>query len=255
MEKGALMKHQKNADTVTLLGIPFLPLTKKEARARLVGLALRGRAARVFTPNPEMLLRASEDEAFASLLRSADLLLPDGVGVLVGARLCGKPLPERITGIDSAEFLLSFAAKHSLRVFLLGGREGVAEAAESTLTVRFPSLTVCGTHHGYFDKEKASSENQAVLSLVRRARPDLLFVCFGAPTQERWIAENANEIPSLRLCMGLGGALDVWSGSVRRAPKIIQRCGLEWLWRAFSDPKRFPRLLAIPRFLWKIITN
>lgn len=241
--------------SVTLFGIPFLPLTKKEARARLAALALRGRAARVFTPNPEMLLFASEDEAFASLLRSADLLLPDGVGVLLGARLVGRQLPERLTGIDSAEWFLSFAARHGLRVFLLGGREKIAESAASTLTARFPALTVCGTHHGYFDKSRNSHENQALLSLLRAKAPDLLFVCFGAPAQERWIAENADAIPSLRLCMGLGGALDVWSGSVRRAPNPIRKCGLEWLWRALSDPKRFPRLLAIPKFLWKILTK
>lgn len=243
------MKFPKASDAVTLFGVPFLPLTKKEARARLARLALGGRAARVFTPNPELLLCASDNEAFASLLCSADLLLPDGVGVLIGARLGGKRLPERLTGIDSAEWLLSFAAKHGLRVFLLGGREGVAEAAARGLTARFPTLTVCGTHHGYFDKSRDSVENQALLSLVRRARPELLFVCFGAPAQERWIAENADGIPSLRLCMGLGGALDVWSGSVRRAPKMVQRCGLEWLWRTLSEPKRVPRLFAIPRFL------
>jgi len=246
---------KSSASSVTLFGVPFLPLTKKEARARLARLALRGRAARVFTPNPEMLLLASEDKAFASLLRSADLLLPDGVGVLLGARLVGRRLPERLTGIDSAEWLLSFAARQGLRVFLLGGREGVAEAAGRALTDRFPSLTVCGTHHGYFDKSRDSLENQALLSLLRAKAPDLLFVCFGAPAQERWIAENADAIPSLRLCMGLGGALDVWSGSVRRAPKFIQKCGFEWLWRALSEPKRFPRLLAIPKFLWKIITK
>ncbi len=244
-----------NASSVTLLGIPFLSMTKRESRARLARLCLGERAARVFTPNPEMLLLASEDEAFASLLRSADLLLPDGVGVLLGARLVGRRLPERLTGIDSAEWLLSFAQKHGLRVFLLGGREGIAEAARDALTARFPSLTVCGTHHGYFDKAKASPENQALLSLLRETAPELLFVCFGAPAQERWIAENADAIPSLRLCMGLGGALDVWSGSVRRAPKIIQRCGLEWFWRALSEPKRFPRLLAIPKFLLAVRTR
>ena len=124
-----------------------------------------------------------------------------------------------------------------------------AEAAKEALRAKYPSLCLCGTHHGYFDKSSDSLENQAILSLVRRTRPDLLFVCFGAPAQERWISENAEEIPSLRLCMGLGGALDVWSGSVRRAPKFIQKCGFEWLWRALSEPKRFPRLLAIPKFL------
>lgn len=246
---------KSSASSVTLFGIPFLPLTKKEARARLAALALRGRAARVFTPNPEMLLLAKDNPAFSEVLRSADLLLPDGVGVLLAARRLGKRLPERITGIDCAEWLLSFAAKQGLRVFLLGGHYGVAEAAAEALRAKYPSLCLCGTHHGYFDKRQGSSENQAVRSLLREAKPEILFVCFGAPAQERWISENAEEIPSLRLCMGLGGALDVWSGGVRRAPKFIQKCGFEWLWRALSEPKRFKRLATIPKFLWEIITN
>ena len=131
----------------------------------------------------------------------------------------------------------------------------VAEAAAEALRAKYPSLCLCGTHHGYFDKTQGSSENQAVRSLLREAKPEILFVCFGAPAQERWISENTEEIPSLRLCMGLGGALDVWSGGVRRAPKFIQKCGFEWLWRALSEPKRFKRLATIPKFLWEIITN
>ena len=249
------MNQKKRSGTVTLFGIPFLPLTRRAAYARIARLCQKGSAARVFTPNPEMLLLAKDDPDFFEVLRSADLLLPDGIGVLLAARASGKRLPERITGIDCAEWLLAFAAKHGLRVFLLGGRHGVAEDAAEALRKKHPALCVCGTHHGYFDKSSDSLENQAILSLVRRTRPDLLFVCFGAPAQERWIAENADAIPSLRLCMGLGGALDVWSGSVRRAPNFIQKCGFEWLWRAISEPKRFKRLATIPKFLWKIITK
>lgn len=243
----------KSTDTISLLGIPFLPLTKREAHARLARLAMRGQAANVFTPNPEILLLADRDSDFHSLLSSAELLLPDGIGVLLGARLCGKRLPARLTGIDSAEWLLSFAARHSLRVFLLGGRRGVADEAARTLKKKLPHLTICGTHHGYFDKTQGSSENTAVLEKLQKASPDLLFVCFGAPAQERWIAENADAIPSLRLCMGLGGALDVWSGRTKRAPKLFQSIGLEWLWRSFCDRKRIRRLSAIPKFLYGVL--
>ncbi len=245
----------KQKTPISLLGVPILPLTEREFRARLARLALFGRAATVFTPNPEMLLLAKNDPEFHSTLSSADLLLPDGIGLLLAARLGGKRLPEKATGIDSAEWLLSFAAKHSLRVFLLGGQRGIAEDAARTLVARFDALTVCGTHHGYFDKAKNSPENEAVLALLREAKPDLLFVCFGAPAQEKWISENADEIPSLRLCMGLGGALDVWSGRVERAPRLWQRLGLEWLWRTLREPKRIRRLTALPKFLWFIYRN
>ena len=237
---------------VPLLGVPFLPLTRKEFLARLAHLAMRGHAARVFTPNPEILLAADRDPEFRKRLCSADLLLPDGIGVLLGARICGKALPERVAGIDAGEFLLALAARKGLRVFLLGGKKGVAEEAAHALCERFPDLILCGTHHGFFDKAMNSSENRAVLSKLQTAEPDLLFVCFGAPAQEKWICENAPTLPSLRLSMGLGGALDVWSGRVRRAPKIFRQCGLEWLWRALREPKRFARLGAIPKFLWTV---
>ena len=242
----------KQTSPITLLGIPFLPLTEREFRARLARLAIHGRTAHVFTPNPEMLLLSKNDPEFHTFLCDADLLLPDGIGILLGARIRGTPLPARATGIDSAEWLLSFAAKHSLRVFLLGGRCGVAEDAARTLAARFDGLSICGTHHGYFDKAKESPENKAVLALLREAKPDLLFVCFGAPAQEKWISENADEIPSLRLCMGLGGALDVWSGRVERAPRLWQKLGLEWLWRTLREPKRIRRLTVLPKFLWII---
>ncbi|MBO5937916.1 MAG: WecB/TagA/CpsF family glycosyltransferase [Clostridia bacterium] len=244
----------KPNSSVCLLGVPIAPLTRREAYARLARLAVYGHAARIVTPNPELLLAAKRDPEFHAILSSADLRLPDGVGVLLGARLLGARLPERVTGIDSSEWLLSFAAKQGLRVFLLGGRPTVAEAAADSLRAKLPDLILCGTHHGYFDKTQGSPENDALLSLLQTTKPDLLFVCFGSPAQERWISENANKIPSLRLCMGLGGVLDVWSGRLKRAPKLFQQIGLEWLWRTLREPKRLRRLPALPRFLlavWK----
>ncbi len=243
-----MMEFAMKPTTVTLCGIPFLPLTRKEAYARLARLALGKRTAKVFTPNLELLSLARGDASFADLLGCADLLLPDGVGVLLAARLVGKRLPVRLTGIDSAEWLLSFAERRGLRVFLLGGKHGVAETAARELREKHPKLTLCGTHHGYFDKAKDSSENIAVLEAIRQANPHLLFVCFGAPAQERWICENIDALPSLRLAIGLGGALDVWSGNVRRAPKVFQRCGLEWLWRIAREPRRIKRFLHVLPF-------
>ena len=240
---------------VTILGVPFLPLREEEVRERMARLCRETGAAGVFTPNPELLLSAQKDPSFLGLLRSADLLLPDGVGVLLAARLRGTPLPQRITGIDTAEWLLSYAAAQGLSVFLLGGREGVAREAAERLMRRWEGLRICGVHHGYFDKAANSPDQKAILRLLREAKPDLLFVCLGSPAQERWIGENAHRIPSLRLAMGLGGCLDVWSGRVRRAPKAFRAIGCEWLWRALREPTRIPRLLALPRFLWAALRD
>ena len=202
-----------------------------------------------------MIWNAYQDPSFSHILKEAELLLPDGVGILLAARLTGKRLPQRITGIDTGEWLLQYAAAHRLSVFLLGGKKGVAERAKQSLIQKIPTLNVCGVHHGYFDKDHCSQENQAVIQLIQDASPDLLFVCFGSPSQEKWIHENTHLLPSLRLAIGLGGALDVWSGDLHRAPKLIQICGLEWLWRVWKEPKRIRRLRYAPSFFKAVLRS
>lgn len=189
----------------------------------------------VFTPNLEMLSRAKHSNSLRSLLASGDLLLPDGIGVRLLSHFCIK---ERISGIDTGEFLLFCAAKNGYRVYLLGGKDGVASDAAQRLTERFPTLRVVGVHHGYFDR----TEEPSVTAHIRVAAPDLLFVCMGFPRQEGFLARNRDALSPVRMALGLGGALDVWSGNTPRAPLWIQNCGLEWLFRVLKEPSRLPRL-------------
>ena len=209
----------------------------------------------VVTPNAVMLDACRRDALLCSLLNRADLSVADGAGVLLAARRQGTPLRARVAGIELGERLLAGAAESGLRVFLLGGKKGVAKKAALALKKRHPRLTVCGTHHGYFDKDKDCRDNGSVIRSINNAKADILFVCFGFPLQERWIAENLPSLPSLRLAMGLGGSLDVWSGNIRRAPSWVQSIGLEWLWRAFREPKRAKRLLSLPKGLVSAITT
>ena len=238
--------------TVTLLGIPFENLSESQAKQRIASLLANRDNAKIFTPNPQFLARAQKEPHLSELLRSADLLLPDGVGITLTARLGGTPLQTRMTGIDTAEWILSYAAPHGLSVFLLGAKPGVAEQARERLCRQFPALRICGTHHGYFNKYKDSADNRQILSRIRQAEPDILFVCFGFPEQERWIGENAESLPSLRLSMGLGGSFDIWSGNLRRAPQVWQNMGLEWLWRSFREPRRLPSVLRSTKTLCQI---
>ncbi len=227
-----------------LLGIPLSPMTRAKARRRLLALLDRPGCARVFTPNATMLAKAAKEPALGRLLRSADLLLPDGTGVVLASRLRGDaPLPCRLCGIDMAEWLLTVAARQGLRVFFLGGRPGVAPAAARRMTAKYPGLSVVGTAHGYHRKD------DAVLNAIRKTEPDLLYVCMGFPRQERWIAEQADKLPTLSMALGLGGSFDVWSGRLPRAPRVLQRMGLEWLWRTAREPRRLRDLAALPRFL------
>lgn len=236
----------------TILGVRFEALSECEADSRLSN-ALRGqRSITVFTPNALMLYKSSKDARLVSLLNRADLLLPDGVGISLACKLTKKPRVERITGIDTAWRLLGEAERTGASVFLLGGKAGVASAAARRIKKSFPRLNICGTQHGYFDKSPSSAESKAVLKGIRRASPDILFVCLGFPTQEAWIMRNKKHLPTVKIFMGLGGSLDVWSGKVKRAPIFVQEMGLEWLWRCVKEPKRIKDALSLPCFLIEV---
>lgn len=200
----------------------------------------------VFTPNAVMLEACRRDPALRQLLCRASLSLADGMGVLMAARQRGTPICERIAGIEFGEALLERAAHDGLRVFLLGGKEGVAAAAAQAVKVRYPSLCICGTHWGYFDRE--GEENRWLCAQIRQTRADILLVCLGFPLQERWVCDNLLYLSSLRTVACLGGSLDVWSGRIKRAPRALSRVGLEWAWRMAREPKRLRQLGALVRF-------
>ena len=245
---------RRNTDE-NILGVRVCALTREKTLKLIERRLLSGKRTAIFTPNLEMLSSASRDQSLLSLLNSSDINIPDGIGIYLASRLCFSRLPERSTGIGTAEQILKIAEKQNLRVFLLGGKKGVAKKAALSLKKRYPRLIICGTHHGYFDKDKDCRDNDSVIRSINDAKADILFVCFGFPLQERWIAENLPSLPSVRLSMGLGGSLDVWSGNIRRAPLLVQKAGLEWLWRTVLEPKRARIFLDIPRFLIKALTD
>lgn len=230
--------------SIILCGVRIDDLTLKEA----VPLALlpRQNPCVAFTPNAVMLHACRKDPHHAALLNRSTLSLPDGAGVLRASQKTGRPLRERVAGIDFGEGVLREASRQGLRVFLLGGEVGVAQAAAEKLCVRYPGLKICGSYHGYF--QKTGAENRRVLDAIRAARADILFVCFGFPRQEEWILENLPSLKDLRLIAGLGGSLDVWSGKLRRAPKFFIDHGLEWAWRMAREPRRLKNLPALLSF-------
>jgi len=241
------------AQKVDILGIMIDKLSKKKLQSTILCSLEDNKRAVIFTPNPEIVLNASKDIKIKEIINRADICIPDGVGVVVASRLLGTPLPERLAGIETGEFVLEYASKKGLSVFLLGGKENIAKAAKSELEKKYKSLNICGTHNGFFDVN--GKENEDVLQQINLCSPDIIFVCMGFPRQEAWICENADKISSLRLAMGLGGSLDVWSGKVRRAPLIFRKLSLEWLWRMIREPRRAKILVDIPLFMWKIIAQ
>ena len=151
-------------------------------------------------------------------------------------KLLKIPYAKRTAGIDLAERILNECATYGYKVFLLGGKDGIAEIASKKLQSKYKGLTICGTHHGYFEN------NKDVINKINSLGADVLFVCLGFPKQEEWIRKNLKLIPSVKLAIGLGGSLDVWSGNIKRAPSSLSNIGLEWLWRIYKDPKRLKRV-------------
>lgn len=225
-----------------IMGVGFDDLTLDEAAQRAAGMIDEGGFHYVVTPNPELVDRARREEPFRQALNGADLVLPDGIGVVYAARLLGRRLKGRCPGIDFAGKLMEHMARTGLRLYLLGAKPGVAEAAAARLEIRYPGLTICGTHDGYFQEEAP------VVEEIRRAGADVVFVCLGAPKQEYWMVKNG-PATGARLMAGLGGSLDVFAGVVERAPESWQRLGLEWLYRLTREPKRIGRMARLPLFL------
>lgn len=227
-----------------ILGVRFDDLTQQEAAQQGRQLLEEDKFHYVVTPNPEFLLAAEKDPEFRRVLNAADLVLPDGIGVVYSAKILGTPLKERVPGIEFAEAMLSALNEMGGRLYLLGAKPGVAEEAGRRICARYPALVLCGTHDGYFKDE------QAILPEIAAAKPDLLFVCLGAPKQEKWMARWGQHTGA-KLAIGLGGCLDVFAGNVERAPERWQKLGLEWAYRLKKEPKRIGRMAKLPLVLVK----
>jgi len=229
---------------IEVLGIHFDDLTLEQAAERGAAMLEEDRFHYVVTPNPEFILSAEKDEEFRKVINGADLVIPDGIGVIYSAKILGTPLPERVPGIEFAGKMLEVLNEKGGRLFLLGAKPGVAEKAGENILKKFPNIVLCGTQDGYFKDE------EDVLLKVAAARPDLMFVCLGAPKQEKWMARWGQHTGA-RLAIGLGGVLDVYAGNVERAPESWQKLGLEWAYRLKKEPQRFGRMARLPLVLVK----
>ena len=227
---------------VDVMGVGFDNVTLNEAADRAMALLEEPGVHLVATPNPEIVQLARQDGEFARLLEGASLVIPDGIGVVYAAKILGRPLKGRVPGIEFAGALMERMAQSGHRLFLLGAKPGVAAAAAEKLQAAYPGLTVCGTHDGYFNEDAPVAEE------IRQSGADVVFVCLGAPKQEKWIAQWGHATGA-RLMAGLGGSLDVFAGQVKRAPVLFRKLGLEWFYRLCTQPSRIGRMARLPLFL------
>jgi N-acetylglucosaminyldiphosphoundecaprenol N-acetyl-beta-D-mannosaminyltransferase len=204
------------------------------------------RPRRVFTPNPEILLLARGDPSYASVLNTADLALPDGTGVALVESIRARRRVRRWPGVGIGGDLLRLASAREEDVVLLGGREGAAERAASRWRSRLPRLRVeaVGSDVAFGEDGRAVDPGieAELVERIRSLAPTVVLVGLGAPKQERWIADHADRLPSARVLMGVGGAFDMWGGTLRRAPAWMHALGVEWLWRLLLEPARLPRV-------------
>ena len=235
-------------ERVDILGIPVDKITEKESLERIIDFINEKKFHLIVTINSENATKALENKIFLDVIKNADLVIPDGIGIIFASKILGNKLPERIPGIDLSYKLLEISNEKGYKIVLIGGKEGVAEGAKENLKKIFPNLNISMTYNGYFNED----EERKIVDEIQKIEPDILLVGMGSGKQEIWIWNNREKFKNIGVCIGVGGTLDIWAGKKKRAPKLVQNLGLEWLYRVIIEPKRIFRVLKIFNFLNKL---
>ncbi|CDB88084.1 glycosyltransferase WecB/TagA/CpsF family [Firmicutes bacterium CAG:170] len=231
---------------IDVMGLKFDSMTMDETLSRAEALLRGDKAAYVVTPNAEIAYEALHDVQLREMLNGADLMLPDGAGVVLASKLLRTPVKQKVAGVDFAAGLLGILERNGQSLYLLGGKTGIGELAAQKMLEAHPQLRIAGIADGYFQDEAP------VIAKINASGADALFVCLGAPKQERFMVQHQQEL-HVHLMAGLGGSLDAFAGTVQRAPAWMIRLNLEWLYRLIREPKRFRRMLRLPKYLWAVM--
>lgn len=232
----------------TLFDISVSTMSMDETVEYLAEAVRTKQAHQVITANPIMMMAALEDPAYMTIMQHAELVVPDGAGVVWAASRLDKPVTERVAGYDLLHELLRKGEPHGWKAYLLGAEPNVIQAAAARLRDMYPGIQIVGERDGYFTDE----EDAEVIADIRAKQPDLLFVARSAKNQEPWIGKYKTEL-QVPVMMGVGGSFDVIAGKVKRAPELWIRLRLEWLYRLLKEPSRWRRMLALPKFMWRVL--
>lgn len=244
-------------ERIKILDVPVDMVDYNSALARFEELMEREGCDMIVTPNSEILVNATKDPQLKKLIEEAALIIPDGIGLVKAAKILKLPLYERCTGVDFLNHILGSLEKSGNSIFLLGSkpeneeRASVADLAADAMKKVYPNLKVAGTNDGYFKAE----DEPALVRKINESGADFLCVALGSPKQEKFIYSHASEFTSVRAAIGVGGTLDVWAGTVKRAPEFWQKHSLEWLYRFLKEPVRFKRVLQLPVFMLKVMAS
>ena len=238
------------SERAEILGVKVDAVTMAQAVERVEKLIAAQKNSIVATVNAEMLLRATQDDDFKKILNSAELVVPDGAGAVWAARHLGYEMPERVAGFDLVQELMKIAPAKGYKFFLFGASPGIADKAKIKAQELYPRIEIVGTRNGYF----TAADEPEIISQIKNSKPDILLAALGVPKQEKWLAAHKDEL-NIPVSIGVGGTFDVMAGVVKRAPLWMQRAKLEWLYRAMLQPSRAGRLVALPKFVWKVINS
>ena len=235
---------------VEILGVNVNSLTMSQAVEAVQQFIAEKKVALVATANAEMLMRSTQDEELKDILNQADLVVPDGAGTVWAAGHLGEPMPERVAGFDLAQELMREAPARGDRIYFFGSAPGVADKAKAKAEELYPGIQVVGTRNGFFTE----ADEPGIIAEIKAARPDILLAALGVPKQEKWLKKHMQEL-QVPVSIGVGGTLDVMAGVMERAPLWMQKAKLEWLFRGLKQPSRAGRLLALPKFVLKVVAS
>ncbi|MEL7655053.1 MAG: WecB/TagA/CpsF family glycosyltransferase [Bacillota bacterium] len=239
-----------------ILDIPVDMVDRQEAMGIFQDLMKTEECSLIVTPNSEIIVNAAKDPELKNIINHADLIIPDGIGLVYASKIMGVPLKERVTGIDFLDAILAYLEETEQSIFFLGskpgegGSPGIAELAAEKMKGKYKNLKVAGTHHGYFKEP----DEEEIIKAINDSGADFLCAALGSPKQEKFVFQHKDKL-KIKGAIGVGGSLDVWAGTLKRAPEFYQNHGLEWLYRLIQQPSRYKRMAALPLFIIKVIIS
>lgn len=244
---------------INILTIDIDRITLKETLEKIENFIDDGKQHYIVTPNPEIVLKAKKDSYYRAILNNADISIPDGTGIILASWAIGDPIYKKITGVDLCWEICRISSQKGYKIFLLGGKDDSSKIAKTKLELKYKDIKIVGTENGFKDiKNISDEENQDIINKINESDAQILFVAYGAPFQEKWIYENLEKMPNIKIAIGVGGSIDFISGYAIRAPKLMRKIGLEWIWRLIMEPTRIQRILdatvrySIDIIKWKI---